>query len=99
LIEIEQWDVSDDLWALFPLSSVSRPGARLDEGASISAPLDQADRLWKRLGGTGCAFDCDELPPKPPHMHWSTYRRLEAQYEELQNRWVVGAIARLDIAP
>jgi hypothetical protein len=52
-------------------------------------------RSRKRLGGT--AFDGDELPPKPPHMHWRTYHRLEAQYEELQSRWLVGALGRFDI--
>jgi hypothetical protein len=58
--------------------------------------LDQADRLWKRLGGTGCA-EADELPPKPPHMHWRTYRRLEAKYDELVNRWAVGAAGSVGI--
>jgi hypothetical protein len=53
--------------------------------------LDQADRLWKRLGGTGSAFDSDELPPKPLGMHWRTYRRLVAKYEELVSRWALGA--------
>jgi hypothetical protein len=39
-----------------------------------------------------------ELPPKPPRMRWATYRRLEAQYEELQNRWIVGALGRFERA-
>jgi hypothetical protein len=51
----------------------------------------------KRLGGTGSAFDSDELPPKPRYMHWRTYRRLEAKYEELLNRWAVGAAGSVGI--
>jgi hypothetical protein len=58
--------------------------------------LDQAERLWKRLGGTGCA-EVDELPPKPPHMHWRTYRRLEAKYEELLDCWAVGAVGSVGV--
>jgi hypothetical protein len=27
-------------------------------------------------------------------MRWKTYRRLEAQYEELQSRGIVGALSR-----
>jgi hypothetical protein len=30
-------------------------------------------------------------------MRWVTYRRLEAQYEELQNRWIIGALGRFGI--
>jgi hypothetical protein len=59
--------------------------------------LDRANKLQKRLGGTGSAFDSDELPPKPPRMRWATYHRLEAQYEELQNRWMVGVKSRFGI--
>jgi hypothetical protein len=43
-------------------------------------------------GRTGSAFDGDELPPKPPRMRWITYRRIEAQYENLQNRCIIGAL-------
>jgi hypothetical protein len=55
----------------------------------------RAERLRKRLGGADwdSAFDGDPLPPMPPRMRWRTYRRLEAQYEELQNPlggWRVG---------
>jgi hypothetical protein len=49
---------------------MSRPGARLDQGA---------------------------FPPKPKRMRWKTYRRLEAQYEDLQNRWTLGTMARFGI--
>jgi hypothetical protein len=57
--------------------------------------LDQADRLWRRLGGSGSAMDSDEFPQKPPGMHWRTYRRLAAKYEELLNRWAFGAAGRI----
>jgi hypothetical protein len=30
-------------------------------------------------------------------MRWATYRRLEAQYEEQQNRWAVGVKSRFGI--
>jgi hypothetical protein len=66
-------------------------------GSQHISALDLADRLWKRLGGTGSAFDSDELPPMPPYMHWRTYRRLEAKYEELLNRWAVSAAGSVGI--
>ena len=57
--------------------------------------IDRADKLRKRLGDKwGSAFERDEFPPKPKRMRWSTYRRLEEQYDDLQNRWVAGAMAR-----
>ena len=60
--------------------------------------LNQVEKLWKRLGGTGCA-EVDEIPPKPRHMHWRTYRRLAAKYEELVNRWAVGAAGSVGVHP
>jgi hypothetical protein len=57
--------------------------------------IDRADKLRKRLGDRwGSAFDQDEFPPKPPRMRWATYQRLEAGYDDLQHRWVAGAMAR-----
>jgi hypothetical protein len=35
-----------------------------------------------------CGLD-DGFPPKPPRMHWRTYRRLEARDEELAGRWCI----------
>ena len=55
--------------------------------------IDQADRLRKRVGGSHGAFEGQEFPPKPKGMHWKTYRSLEERYDELQNRWAVGAMA------
>jgi DNA-directed RNA polymerase subunit RPC12/RpoP len=58
--------------------------------------MDRADKLRKRLGDKwGSAFEHDEFPAKPPRMRWITYRRLEEQYDDLQRRWVAGAMARL----
>ena len=44
-------------------------------------------RLEER-GGQGWPFGLDDgFPPKPPRMHWKTYRRLEALDERLAGRW------------
>jgi hypothetical protein len=61
--------------------------------------IDRAERLRKRLGAAdwSCAFDGAPLPPKPPRMRWLTYRRLEALYEELQNRCAAGVMSRFGI--
>jgi DNA-directed RNA polymerase subunit RPC12/RpoP len=60
--------------------------------------LDRAEGMRKRLGAEwGSAFEGAPLPPKPPRMRWVTYRRLEAQYEEQQNRWAVGVKRRFGI--
>jgi hypothetical protein len=56
--------------------------------------LDRAEEMRKRLGAEwGRAFEGAPLPPKPPRMRWAAYRRLEAQYQELQSRWRVGVIS------
>jgi hypothetical protein len=67
---------------------------RADQYAS-----DRARKLAKRLhdkwgGATEEEYD---FPPKPPRMRWATYNRLEAQYDDLENRWAVGIMARLGI--
>jgi hypothetical protein len=54
--------------------------------------MDRADKLKKRIGGETGGFDGDEFPPKPSRMHWTTYRRLEERYDELQNTWAVGVM-------
>jgi hypothetical protein len=46
-------------------------------------------------GTTEAEYD---FPPKPPRMRWATYQRLEAQYDELENRWAVGMMARFGIS-
>lgn len=57
--------------------------------------MERANRMRERLGDTQCtAFDFDELPPKPKRMRWTTYKRLEADYAQLQRRWKVGVIRR-----
>jgi len=38
-----------------------------------------------------------EFPSKPSRMRWRTYWRLKRQYDELQRRWMAGAMARLGI--
>ena len=63
--------------------------------------LDHAEgmRKRKRLGGAewGSAFEGASLPPKPLRMRWTTYRRLEAQYEQLQKHWMADVISRFGI--
>ena len=60
---------------------------------------DRARKIAKRLhdkwgGATEEEYD---FPPKPPRMRWATYNRLEAQYDEFENRRAIGAMARLGI--
>ncbi len=60
--------------------------------------VDQANKIRRRLGDKdGSAFDGDPFPEKPKGMHWKTYQRLEARYEELQLRWTVAAMQRFGI--
>jgi hypothetical protein len=55
-------------------------------------------RRGSRLGdASGSAFEGDDFPPRLKRMRWKTYRRLEEQYEDLQNRWAVGAMVRFGI--
>jgi len=59
--------------------------------------MDRARKIAKRLhdrwGGT-TEEEC-EFPPKPPRMRWATYNRLEEQYDEMENRWALGIMARI----
>ena len=60
--------------------------------------VDQAEKIRKQLGDKhGPAFDLDEFPDKPKHMHWKTYISLQERYYELQNRWAVAAMAKFGI--
>jgi hypothetical protein len=62
------------------------------------AALNVCDKRWRireRLGergglGYGLLGLDDGFPPKPPRMHWKTYRRLEALDDKLAARWCVG---------
>ena len=58
--------------------------------------LVQADRIRKRLQSDG-ASDADDFPPKPKRMRWTTYRRLEERHDNLQGRWLRGALTRLGL--
>ena len=57
---------------------------------------DRARKIAKRLHDKwdGATEDEYDFPPKPPRMRWATYNRLEAQYDDLENRWALGIMAR-----
>ena len=61
--------------------------------------IDRANRIAKRLHEMwgGATEDAYDFPPKPPRMRWATYCRLEEQYDDLENRWVAGAMARFGL--
>jgi len=71
-------------------------GARY-ESQYQHAAFNTCDRRWRireqleERGGQKwpCGLD-DGFPPKPPHMHWRTYRKLEALDEKLARRWAIG---------
>jgi hypothetical protein len=49
------------------------------------------ERLEERGGLDSRLFGLDDgIGPKPPRMHWKTYRRLEARDEALADRWRIG---------
>jgi hypothetical protein len=58
--------------------------------------LRRADKIAKRLHDMwrGTTVEEYEFPPKPPRMRWGTYRRLEQQFDRLQDRWGVTVMAR-----
>lgn len=59
---------------------------------SYQRQLDMADKLRKRVGGDNGAFDGEPFPPKPRWMRWSTYRRLQARYDQLNDLWAAGVM-------
>jgi hypothetical protein len=85
------------LWRpLFPLPAMLPPAIRLAERKPDQRASDRARKIAKRLhdkwgGATEGEYD---FPPKPPRMRWATYNRLEAQYDDLENRWALGIMAR-----
>lgn len=46
--------------------------------------LSRAQRIRTKLGGSRSLFD--DFPPKPTHMHWSTYERLRFECEQATSR-------------
>jgi hypothetical protein len=62
----------------------------------ISRPSDRTRKIAKRLHDKwgDATADVYDLPPKPPRMRCATYKRLEAQYDDLEDRWGLGIIAR-----
>ena len=58
--------------------------------------MDKANKIAKRLHDkwSGATEDEYDFPPKPPRMRWATYNRLEARYDDLQNRWAICTMRR-----
>jgi hypothetical protein len=66
---------------------------------SAQRAMHRADRIANRLHDItkGTTKSKSEFPPKPSRMRWKTYWRLKRQYDELQRRWMSGAMARFGI--
>lgn len=64
---------------------------------SYQRQLDMADKLRKRVGGDNGAFDGEPFPPKPRWMRSSTYRRLQAKYDRLNDLWAAGVMQAFGI--
>jgi hypothetical protein len=56
---------------------------------SRAAPRTELARLSSAGSTSGAVPPSTNttLPPKPLRMRWATYNRLEAQYDDLENRW------------
>jgi len=42
---------------------------------------------------------CNDLPPKPRRMHWTTYQRLLDRYDAYDDQWAIEAIKRFGMRP
>ena len=97
-MKLQRQGVPEDLWRgrYFRCRLVLSPAIRLAERKADQRALDRGRKIAKRLhnkwGGT--TEDEYDFPPKPPPMRWATYSRLEAQYDDLENWWVLGIMAR-----
>ena len=59
-----------------------------DEALNICARRWRLRRLLEERGGMAWPLALDDgFPPKPPRMHWKTYRRLHALDQQLERRW------------
>ena len=73
------------------------PAIRLAErkgGSARLGPSSQDSQAPCTTSGAVPPRTNNDFPPKPPRMRWATYNRLEAQYDDLENRWALGIMAR-----
>jgi hypothetical protein len=63
---------------------------------SRAAPRTELARLSSACSTSGAVPPSTNttFPPKPPRMRWATYNRLEAQYDDLENRWALGIMTK-----
>lgn len=65
------------------------------EGQYEPAFARAASRALKIRERLGCDGGIDDLfPAKPKGMHWTTYKRLQSQYDALCDVWVSGLMTR-----
>jgi len=59
-------------------------------------PVQKAEEIRRRFGGSGSLLD--PFPDKPKGMHWTTYWRLRHQSEQAASMALGGMARRLGVA-
>jgi hypothetical protein len=68
---------------------------RLSYSSQAETRADRATRaMFKIVRRLDPHEDCNDLPPKPPRMHWRTYNRLVDRYEKHDRQWSLEAMRR-----
>jgi hypothetical protein len=64
-------------------------------GLQAETRADRATRaIFKIVRRLDREQDINDLPPKPPRMHWRTYHRLVDRYEKYDQQWSLEAMRR-----